>query len=103
MVQLTAVSGVIAHKLSCNVMTRARAEEYRRLAQECLTAARIVTTNEARTALIERAEVWLRLAEEQDGETANVEPPMPPNPIEDRPAVQQQQQVQPKDDDDNKE
>jgi hypothetical protein len=84
-------------------MTRARAEEYRRLAQECLTAARIVTTKEARTALIERAELWLRLAEEQDGETAQVEPPMPPNPIEDRPVVQQQQQVQPKDDDDNKE
>jgi hypothetical protein len=84
-------------------MTRARAEEYRRLAQECLTAARIVTTKEARTLLIERAELWLRLAEEQDGETANVEPPMPPNPIEDRPVVQQQQQVQPKDDDDNKE
>jgi hypothetical protein len=84
-------------------MTRARAEEYRRLAQECLTAARIVTTKEARTALIERAELWLRLAEEQDGETAQVEPPMPPNPIEDRPVVQQQQQVQPKADDDNKE
>jgi hypothetical protein len=84
-------------------MTRARAEEYRRLAQECLTAARIVTTKEARTALIERAELWLRLAEEQDGETAQVEPPILPNPIEDRPVVQQQQQVQPKDDDENKE
>jgi hypothetical protein len=84
-------------------VTRARAEEYRRLAQECLTAARTVTTKEAQTALIESAELWLRLAEEQDGETANVEPPMPPNPIEDRPVVQQQQEVQPKDDDDNKE
>jgi hypothetical protein len=53
-------------------MTRNRAEEYRRLAQECLTAARTVSTEEARTALIERAKLWFRLAEEQDDEGAAI-------------------------------
>jgi hypothetical protein len=51
-------------------VTRARAEEYRRLAQECLTTARTVTAVEARAALIERAEFWFRLAKEQDDSAA---------------------------------
>jgi hypothetical protein len=73
-------------------MTRTRAEEYRRLAEECLAAVRMVSTEEARAALIERAELWFRLAKEQDDESA-VEG------SESQPAAQQQQQVQPKDDD----
>jgi hypothetical protein len=36
-------------------MTRARAEEYRRLAQECLTTARLASTGEARVASLEMA------------------------------------------------
>jgi hypothetical protein len=80
-------------------MTRARAEEYRRLGQECLTTARTVSTEEARAALIERAEFWFRLAKDQD-ESPTIEGLVPPiAPGESQPTAQQQQQVQPKDDD----
>jgi hypothetical protein len=79
-------------------VTRARAAEYRRLAQECLTAARSISTEEARAALIERAELWLRLAKEQDEEGTDIEGPIPSSPPQDQPVAQQQQQVQPKDD-----
>jgi hypothetical protein len=63
-------------------VTRARAEEYRRLAQECLIAARTVTTDEARAVLIERAEFWFQRAQEQDDENSNIERPVPPIPSE---------------------
>jgi hypothetical protein len=56
-----------------------RAEEYRRLARDCLALATTIATEEARRALIEMARVWAKLADE-------VAPPL----------VQQQQQVQPK-------
>jgi hypothetical protein len=71
-------------------VTRARAKEYRRLAEECLAAMRTVTTEEARAVLIERAQFWFRLAKEQDDETTNVEGST---------SAQRQQQIQPKDDD----
>jgi hypothetical protein len=59
-----------------------RAEEYRRLAGDCLALVKTVATEKARRTLIEMARVWTRLADE----TA-------------RPLVQQQQQqVQPKKD-----
>jgi hypothetical protein len=66
-------------------MSRARAEEYRRLAQECWNAARS-TAGELRAALIERAEHWSRLAQQQLEGTDF-----------DQPLLQQQQQQQPKD------
>jgi hypothetical protein len=69
-------------------VTRARAVEYRRFAQQCLGLARSVSTEEARVLLVDMAVHWLRLAEEQEEESTSVEP-----------AAQQQQQVQPKDDD----
>ena|SRR5215472_15602391 len=47
-------------------VTRSKAEEYRRLAQECLAASRTVSTEEARTSLVAMAQVWKRLADEQD-------------------------------------
>ena len=79
-------------------MTRARAKEYRSLAEECLAAMRTVSTEEARAVLIERAQYWLRLAKEQDDESTDVERSIPPTPTsQSRPAAQQQ--VQPKDDD----
>ena len=78
-------------------MTRARAEGYRRLAQECLTAARLASTGEARVASLEMARTWFRLAEEQDNESSNIAVP-PTAPGKSQPAAQQQQQVQPKDD-----
>jgi hypothetical protein len=53
-----------------------------------------VTTEEVRAALIERAEFWFRLAEEQDNESSNVAGPVPPPAAgESQPAAQQQQQV----------
>jgi hypothetical protein len=79
-------------------VTRERAAEYRRLALECLEAARS-TTGELRAALTERAEFWSCLAKEQEEEPANVESSVPPGlPTENQPVAQQQQQVQPKDD-----
>jgi hypothetical protein len=85
-------------------MTRARAEEYRRLAQECLVAARSASTEEARNTLLEMARNWFRLAQEQDHENANVKESAPPlAAAEPQPVAQQQQQIQPKDDEDKKE
>jgi hypothetical protein len=47
-------------------MATNRANEYRRLAQECLTITRTVSTQETRAALIDMAKVWTQLADEQD-------------------------------------
>jgi hypothetical protein len=69
-------------------MTRARADDYRRLAQECLEATRSVT-GELRAALIERAEYWSWLAKQQDEATDF-----------DQPVMQPQQPDQPKDETD---
>ena len=81
-------------------MTRSRAEEYRRLAQECLAMARVVSTEQTRANLMVMAQVWQRLADEQDEGTDLAEKPAPPSAIEQtQPVVQQQQQVQPKDED----
>jgi hypothetical protein len=68
-----------------------RAEEYRRLARECLALATTRMTPEARSALVEMARVWTRLADEQ-------EVSLPPIPQPERPqsVMQQQQQSQPK-------
>jgi hypothetical protein len=74
-------------------VTRSTAQEYRRLAQECRVMARSVSTEETRAALLEMAQVWLRLAEEREAA-------IPPRATEQsQPSVQQQQQVQPKDED----
>jgi hypothetical protein len=42
------------------------AERYRRHAHECLEIARTITNRNARAALIEMAQVWHRLADQQD-------------------------------------
>jgi hypothetical protein len=64
-------------------VTRARAEEYRRKAQEYFDLARTISLKTDRAILLDIAQNYLRLAEEQEAQTA----------------AQQQQQVQPKDDD----
>ena len=79
-------------------VTRARAEEYRRLAQECLVAARSVSKEDVRAILIEQAAHWFRLAQEQEEQDVNIDVPAPPSSPQDQPVAQQQQQVQPKDD-----
>jgi hypothetical protein len=76
-------------------VTGARAEQYRRLARQCLAMARTVSTEEARAELTLMAQTWFRLAEEQDNEGSNIEGPSVPPP-EARPVMQQQQQVRPK-------
>jgi hypothetical protein len=43
-----------------------RANEYRRLARECLEMVHTVSTERTRRSLIEMARVWTRLADEQD-------------------------------------
>ena len=63
-----------------------RADEYRRRAQQCLEMAQTFGDRHARGSLCYMAEVWLRLADRyQDAKTV-------------RPTMQQQQQIQPKDD-----
>ena len=42
------------------------AERYRLLAHQCLEIARTITNQNARVALIEMAQVWQRLADQQD-------------------------------------
>ena len=79
------------------MVTHTRAEEYRGLAQECLTAARSASIEEAQSTFVEMARSWFRVAEEQDGESADVEGPVPPSPVQTQPVAQQQQQVQSKD------
>ena len=75
-------------------MTRARADEYRRRAQECLDLAREISLERDRAVVLDMAQSWLRLAEEQ--EAAVIQPPLVAE--QPQPAAQQQQQVQPKDD-----
>jgi len=62
-----------------------RADEYRRRAQQCLEMVRTFGDRDPRAFLSHMAEAWLRLADNcQDAKA--------------RPAMQQQQQIQPKDD-----
>jgi hypothetical protein len=68
---------------------------YRRLARECLEIAHTFPAGERRTVLLQMAQVWQRLADEYAGSSAPLF-----RPIEsEQPAMQQQQQIQPKDDD----
>ena len=81
-------------------VTRKKAEEYRRLAQQCLAMACTLSNAEARVSALQMAQVWERLADEQDRNPDLAErPPPPPRGGQIQPIVQQQQQVQPKDDD----
>jgi hypothetical protein len=81
------------------VVTRSKAEKYGRLAEECLAAVLTVTTEEARASLVAMAQVWQRLADEQNEGSDLAEVPAPPGATEQpQPVVQQQQQVQPKKD-----
>jgi hypothetical protein len=73
-------------------VTRARADEYRRRAQECLELAPKISLEKERALVLDIAQNWRRLAEQQE----KLQPPLTEQP------QQQQQQAQPKDDD-NKE
>jgi hypothetical protein len=58
------------------------AARYRRLARGCIAMANTIATEQTRAALVEMAQIWTRLAERHDA----------------RPTMQQQQQIQPKND-----
>jgi hypothetical protein len=47
-------------------VTRTKADEYRRLARECRATMRTLSTEEARAHMLAMAEVWERLAAQQD-------------------------------------
>jgi hypothetical protein len=71
-----------------------RADQYRRLAQECQRIAEAHPPfSSSRMSLLEMGQVWERLAQE---ETDRI-PPVLGSIESERPAMQQQQQDQPKD------
>jgi hypothetical protein len=71
-----------------------RADQYRRLAQECQRIAEAHPPfSSSRISLLEMAQVWERLAQEE----INTIPPVLGSIEPERPAMQQQQQDQPKD------
>ena len=69
--------------------------EYRRRANECLAVARTVSNPQGRASLEALAQMWFRLADEQDPPTTQT---LPSEGADSRPVIQQQQ-PQPKNDD----
>jgi hypothetical protein len=84
-------------KRGVTAVTQSQAEEYRRLARACRGLAETLSTEEGRAHLAAMAEVWERLADQQEQGSDLSEAPAPPPPASEQPVVQQQQQVQPKD------
>jgi hypothetical protein len=80
-------------------VTRSKAQEYRELARACRTLARTVSTEDGRNHLAAMAEVWERLADQQEQGSDLSEAPARPSGATAEPVVQQQQQVQRKDED----
>jgi hypothetical protein len=76
-------------------VTRARAEEYRRRAQECFDLAHKISLERDRAVILDIAQSWLRLAEQQERQEKIIQPPVTEQP-------RQQQQTEPKDEDKNK-
>ena len=71
------------------------AQRYLRLAEECIDAASTFPDGEQRDALLQMAQVWQRLADTHSNATTSLRPLTE----REQPAMQQQQQVQLKDDD----
>jgi hypothetical protein len=80
-------------------VTRGKAEQYRELARECRRLAATVSTEEGRSHLAAMAEVWERLADQQERGSDLGEAPARLSHPTGEPVVQQQQQLQPKDED----
>jgi hypothetical protein len=80
------------------MVVTSRAEEFRQLARECLDGARAVQNEDGRTALLQMAQVWLRLADEQADATEQLGERAPP-PTTETAQPPAQQQTRPKDDD----
>ena len=73
-------------------LTRARTEEYRRRAQECFDFARKISLERDRAVILDIAQSWLRLAEQQETLGEIIQPPVTERP-------RQQPKTRPKDDD----
>ena len=71
-----------------------RAARYRRFARECLEVAHTFPNGERRTVLLQMAQVWQRLSDEYAASNTPLFQPVE----RERPAMQQQQQIQPEDD-----
>jgi hypothetical protein len=71
------------------------AARYQRLARETLETANTFPHGRRRDALLQMAQVWHRLADQY----ADATPPFSQSDASEQPAMQQQQQVQPKDED----
>jgi hypothetical protein len=81
-------------------VTRGKAEQYRELARECRRLAATVSTEEGPSHLAAMAEVWERLADQQEqGSDLSEAPARLSHPTGEPVVQQQQQQVQPKDED----
>jgi hypothetical protein len=80
-------------------VTRSQAHKYRQLARKCRRLASTVSTEDGRAHLIAMAEVWERLADQQERGSEFSEAPAPPSPASEAPVIQQQQQIQSKDED----
>jgi hypothetical protein len=84
------------------VVAANREEQYRRLARECLENAQTFPLGKWRTALLQMAQVWQRLADEGNHGPNREVPLRQPTTEQIRPAVQQQQQIQPQNDESRK-
>jgi hypothetical protein len=74
-------------------------ERYRRLATQCLEVANTFQPSRQRSALLQMAQVWQRLADQYEGST----PPFSLSAAAaEQPVMQQQQQVQPKNENEDK-
>jgi hypothetical protein len=81
-------------------VTHGKAQEYRRLAEQCRAMACTLSNAQARVSALQMAQVWQRLADEQERHPGLADRPPPSlGAGQIQPVVQQQQQVQPKDDD----
>jgi hypothetical protein len=67
-----------------------KSEDYRRRARACLLMAGTIADDETRAALVEMAQVWTRLADEQEAVVR------PGAVAQSPPVMQQQQQIQSK-------
>lgn len=73
------------------------AERYQRLAIECQNGANNFPPGDQRDVLLQMAQVWQRLADQSQDATPRL---FPVGEAAEQPPMQQQQQIQPKDQDD---
>ena len=71
-----------------------KSDECRGLAEKSLRAAQAISKLDARADLLQRAQVWLELAQWLEGQDGERPPPVQSERAQ--PVVQQQQQIQPK-------